>query len=424
MIYFKQGSENTVLSSKDLEAGIISALDKLGIRKKVLVVPPDCTRFHSRAGELTSYIYNYYKDNLKDILPALGTHSPMTQGQISEMFKEIPTSLFRIHDWRNDIVTVGTVPGKQVSEITGGAFSYAWPAQLNKLVFNGGHDLILSVGQVVPHEVIGMANYNKNLFIGTGGSEGINKSHFLGAVYGMERIMGKADNPVRSLLNYASKNFTNHLPIVYVHTVIGRNEVGKLVVRGLFIGDDEEVFRLAAELSLKVNFNVISKPLKKVVVYLDPAEYKSTWLGNKSIYRTRMAMADEGELIILAPGLKEFGEDKEIDRLIRKYGYRGTPSTLKALHENEELNNNLSAAAHLIHGSSEGRFSITYCPGFLTREEIESVNFKYDDLNKMLRKYNPEILNEGFNKTKDGDEIFFISNPALGLWTSKQRLVL
>jgi len=424
MIYFKQGSENTVLSSKDLEAGIISALDKLGIRKKVLVVPPDCTRFHSRAGELTSYIYSYYKDNLKDILPALGTHSPMTQGQISEMFKEVPTSLFRIHDWRNDIVTVGTVPGEQVSEITGGAVSYAWPAQLNKLVFNGGHDLILSVGQVVPHEVIGMANYNKNLFIGTGGSEGINKSHFIGAVYGMERIMGKADNPVRSLLNYASENFTNHLPIVYIHTVIGRNKAGNLVVRGLYIGDDEEIFRLAADLSLKVNFNVLEKPLKKVVVYLDPAEYKSTWLGNKSIYRTRMAMADEGELIILAPGLKEFGEDKEIDRLIRKFGYRGTPSTLKALHENEELNNNLSAAAHLIHGSSEGRFSITYCPGFLTREEIESVNFKYDDLNKMLRKYNPEILNEGFNKTKDGDEIFFISNPALGLWTSKQRLVL
>jgi len=424
MIYFKSGSEKTVLSSKDLEAGIISALDKLGIRKKVLVVPPDCTRFHSRAGELTSYIYNYYKDNLKDILPALGTHSPMTQGQISEMFKEVPKSLFRIHDWRNDIVTVGTVPGNLVSEITEGALSYPWPAQLNKLVFNGGHDLILSVGQVVPHEVIGMANYNKNLFIGTGGSEGINKSHFIGAVYGMERIMGKAHNPVRSLLNYASENFTKHLPVVYVLTVIGRDKAGKLVVRGLFIGDDEEVFSLAADLSLKVNFNILEKPLKKVVVYLDPTEYKSTWLGNKSIYRTRMAMADDGELIILAPGLKEFGEDKEIDRLIRKYGYRGTPSTLKALRENEDLNKNLSAAAHLIHGSSEDRFSITYCPGFLTREEIESVNFKYDDLNKMLRKYNPELLNEGFNKTDDGNEIFFISNPALGLWTSKQRLIL
>ena len=284
--------------------------------------------------------------------------------------------------------------------------NYSWPAQLNKLVFNGGHDLILSVGQVVPHEVIGMANYNKNLFIGTGGPEGINKSHFIGAVYGMERIMGKADNPVRSLLNYASANFAGHLPVVYVHTVIGRDEKGKLVVRGLFIGDDEEVFTLAADLSLKVNFNVLEKPLKKVVVYLDPAEFKSTWLGNKSIYRTRMAMADDGELIVLAPGLKEFGEDKEIDRLIRKYGYCGTPATLNSLKENEELNNNLSAAAHLIHGSSEGRFNITYCPGYLTREEIESVNFKYHDLNEMMKKYNPEKLKDGFNVMDDGEEIF------------------
>jgi hypothetical protein len=258
--------------------------------------------------------------------------------------------------------------------------------------------------------------------VGTGGPEGINKSHFIGAVYGMERIMGKASNPVRSLLNYASANFTTHLPIVYVHTVIGRDDNGKLVIRGLFIGDDEEVFKLASELSIKVNFSIFEKPLKKVIVYLDPSEFKSTWLGNKSIYRTRMAMADNGELIVLAPGLKDFGEDKEIDRLIRKYGYRGTPSTLKSLNENEELGNNLSAAAHLIHGSSEGRFSITYCPGKLTREEIESVNFKYHDLTDMMKRYNPEKLIDGFNRMDDGEEIFYISNPALGLWTSKGRL--
>jgi len=423
MIYYKSGSENTILNSIDLEAGINSALEKLGERKKVLVVPPDCTRFHSRAGELTSYIYRYYKNNLKDILPALGTHSPMTEAQIDDMFKGVPKSLFRVHDWRNDVVTVGTVPGEFVSGITGGALDYSWPAQLNKLVFNGGHDLILSVGQVVPHEVIGMANYNKNLFVGTGGPEGINKSHFIGAVYGMERIMGKADNPVRSLLNYASDNFIKQLPVVYIHTVIDRDEEGKLVVRGLFIGDDEDVFRLAADLSLKVNFNVLENPLKKVVVYLDPAEFKSTWLGNKSIYRTRMAMADDGELIVLAPGLKEFGEDHEIDRLIRKYGYRGTPATLKSLNENEELNRNLSAAAHLIHGSSEGRFSITYCPGYLTRKEIESVNFKYSDLAEMIKRYNPKKMKEGFNRMDDGDEVYYISNPALGLWTSRQRLI-
>ena len=423
MIYFKSGSENSVLDSKDLETGLVSALNKLGVRKKVLVVPPDCTRFHSRAGELTSFIYKYYKDCLKDILPALGTHSPLTTPQINEMFKGVPESLFRVHDWRKDVVTIGTVPAEFISEITNEALKYSWPAQINNLVYNGGHDLILSVGQVVPHEVIGMANYNKNILIGTGGPESINKSHFLGAVYGMERIMGKADNPVRSLLNYAAEKFISHLPIIYVHTVIGRDENGNLVVRGLFIGDDSEVFSLAAELSIKVNFNVLDKPLSKVVVYLDPVEYKSTWLGNKAIYRTRMAMADNGELIILAPGLMKFGEDKEIDRLIRKYGYRGTPQTLKSLDGNEELNRNLSAAAHLIHGSSEGRFGITYCPGLLTKNEIESVNFKFGNLREMANRYDHKNLKDGFNKLDDNEEIFFISNPALGLWAYKERLV-
>ena len=379
MIYFKSGSETTEISQEELEYGLYSALAKLGKREKVLVVPPDFTRFHSRAGDITVLIYKYYKEKLSDILPALGTHLPMSDGQLDEMYSGVPKNLFRVHDWRKDVVTIGTVPGEYVSEITDGALDYSWPAQLNRLVFNGGHDLILSVGQVVPHEVMGMASYNKNLLVGTGGPEGINKSHFLGAVYGMERIMGKYKNPVRSLLNYAASEFMGHLPVVYIHTVIGRNTRGKIVMRGLYIGDDEEVFRLAAELSVKVNFCILEKPLKKVVVYLDPSEFKSTWLGNKSIYRTRMAMADNGELIVLAPGLKEFGEDREIDRLIRKYGYRGTPATLKSLNENEELLNNLSAAAHLIHGSSEGRFSITYCPGNLTRKEIESVNFRYQD---------------------------------------------
>jgi nickel-dependent lactate racemase len=423
MKYYQNGSENTILGPNDLEYGLYSALVKLGERKKVLVVPPDFTRFHSKAGDLTSLIYRYYKDNLKDILPALGTHAPMTGDELDEMFRGVPKELFRIHDWRKDVVTIGTVPGEFVSKITEGALDYSWPAQLNKLVYNGGHDLILSVGQVVPHEVIGMANYNKNLLVGTGGPEGINKSHFIGAVYGMERIMGKAGNPVRSLLNFASDNFMTHLPVVYVHTVIGHDNSGKLVIRGLYIGDDEEVFTLAADLSIKVNFLMLDKPLKKVVVYLDPSEFKSTWLGNKSIYRTRMAMADNGELIVLAPGLKEFGEDKEIDRLIRKYGYQGTPATLKYVKENEELRNNLSAAAHFIHGSSEGRFSITYCPGHLTREEIESVNFRYHDLADMMKRYNPEKLKDGYNRMDDGEEIFYISNPALGLWTSKERLI-
>jgi hypothetical protein len=170
---------------------------------------------------------------------------------------------------------------------------------------------------------------------------------------------------------------------------------------------------------------MLDQPLEKVVVYLDPTEFKSTWLGNKSIYRTRMAIADKGELIVLAPALKEFGEDKEIDRLIRKYGYFGTPATLKACDENEELRNNLSAAAHLIHGSSEGRFSVTYCPGKgaenLTKAEIESVGFTYGDIDAMTAKYNLAQLKDGYNTLPDGEEIYYISNPALGLWAFKDR---
>jgi nickel-dependent lactate racemase len=422
MILFQEGSETTIINGEDLKNAIFSSLEKLGPRKKVLAVPPDFTRFHSRAGEITSLVYKYYGNDLSDVLPALGTHAKMTEKELDEMFTGIPKNLFRLHDWRNDVLTIGTIPGSYVSEITNGALTYDWPAQLNRLVYNGGHDLILSIGQVVPHEVIGMANYNKNLLVGTGGPEGINKSHFVGAVYGMEKIMGKAENPVRSLLNKASDEFMKHLPVIYIQTVIGRDQNGKLVIRGLFIGDDIEVFRKAARLSIKVNFTVVEKPLKKVVVYLDPSEFKSTWLGNKSVYRTRMAMADNGELIVLAPGLKEFGEDKEIDRLIRKYGYRGTPSTLKSLKENEELAGNLSAAAHLIHGSSEGRFSITYCPGILTKQEIESVNFRYSNLSEMTKRYDPSKLKEGYNKMADGEEIYYISNPALGLWASRERI--
>lgn len=422
MIYFQSGSENTVIGPNELEYGVFSALVKLGQRKKVLALPPDFTRFHSRAGEVTTLVYKYYRENLTDILPALGTHSPMTPAEISEMFRGVPSELFRVHDWRSDVVTVGTVPGDFISEITEGKLSYSWPAQLNRMLVNGKHDLIISIGQVVPHEVVGMANYNKNLFVGTGGPEGINKSHFIGAVYGMERMMGKADTPVRRLLNYASDHFIKDLPVVYIQTVIGRDENGKLVIRGLYIGDDYEVFKLASELSIRVNFTVLDEPIKKAVVYLDPSEFKSTWLGNKSVYRTRMAMADKGELIVLAPGLKEFGEDKEIDRLIRKYGYQGTPATLKALKENDELAGNLSAAAHLIHGSSEGRFTITYCPGILTKQEIESVNFRYSDLSEMIKRYDPLKLKDGYNKMPDGEEIYFISNPALGLWAVKDRL--
>jgi len=366
-------------------------------------------------------VWEFYGDALVDVLPALGTHTPMPDGQIAAMFGKTPRELFRVHDWRRDIVTLGEVPGEFVREVSEGKVEYSWPAQVNKLLRDGGHDLILSIGQVVPHEVVGMANGSKNIFIGTGGVMGIHRSHFLGAVYGMERMMGRADTPVRRVLNYASEHFGKLLPqIVYVQTVVSKNAAGELVMRGLFIGDDNECFERAAALSLQCNFLMMDREIKKAVVFLDPGEFHSTWLGNKSVYRTRMALADGAELIVLAPGVREFGEDAKIDELIRRYGYCGTPATLEAVKTDAELAANLSAAAHLIHGSSEGRFEIRYCPGELTRAEIEGVGYAYGELAEFSAKYDPQKLKDGWNVV-DGEEIFFVSNPGLGLWAYRGR---
>lgn len=423
MLYFARGSKNDNITPQEVRKALYGVFDKLGKKNRVLALPPDFTRLNSYAGPITGMINDYFKDRLTDVMPALGTHIPMTDKQIRTMYKDVPPDKFRIHDWRNDVITVGEVPATFVKTVTEGKLDYSWPAQVNKLLLDPSFDLILSIGQVVPHEVIGMANYNKNIFVGVGGSEGINKSHFIGATYGMERIMGRADSPVRMVMEYASIHFLKSLPIVYVQTVLAKNyETGEMELKGLFIGDDFECFRKASELSLETNFIMVEKPIKKCLVYLDPEEFKSTWLGNKSIYRTRMALDDGAELIILAPGLREFGEDKTIDGLIRKYGYKGTPAILMATGVNADLQANLGASAHLIHGSSEGRFNITYCPGpDMSRAEIESVGFNWADLEETKKKYNCDLLKDGWNTLPDGEEIYYISNPALGLWAHPSR---
>ena len=397
------------------------ALAKLGPRQRVLAVPPDHSRSHSRAGDLTRFAWQHYGDALKAVLPALGTHVAMRPEQLHRMFGDVPLDLFQAHRWRDDVVTLGEIAPEFIAQVSEGKLHYPWPAQVNRLIPHGDFDLILSIGQVVPHEVIGMANYNKNILIGTGGPEAIHRSHYLGAVYGMERIMGRAENPVRAVLNSASDRFLRDLPIVYVLTVIGRDPDGSLPVRGLFIGDDAECFHRAAELSLKVNFEILEQPITKAVVFLNSHEFHSTWLGNKAIYRTRMALADGAELIVLAPAVDRFGEDPQIDTLIRTFGYHGTPATLQAVAQNPDLADNLAAAAHLIHGSSEARFTIRWCPAHLTRAEIESVGYEYGDLSSMLARYNPSTLRDGPNRI-DGEDVFYISNPGLGLWAHRDRL--
>ena len=414
------GSQDAVLDSGAVRERLYAALSEFKDRRRVLAIPPDFTRFHSGAGELTGMAYDYFGAKLTKVLPSTGTHAPMSDQEIGAMYGKVPRALFQNHTWRTGLATLGEVPSSFIERQSEERLNFSWPAQVNRLLVDGGFDLILSIGQVVPHEVVGMANQNKNILIGAGGADAIHKSHYLGAVYGIERIMGRADTPVRRVLNYAMSCFCGGLPILYVLTVRGKDDAGNLVTRGLFIGDDNECFERAAELSLKVNFQMLDQPIKKAVVYLNPSEFKSTWLGNKAVYRTRLALADDAQLIVIAPGVKTFGEDAEIDRLIRKHGYRTTPEVLKAVECDKELAANLSAAAHLIHGSSEERFRITYCPGHLTHEEIEGVNYSYGSLASALDKYDASKLQDGFNEV-DGEQIFYISNPALGLWAHRSR---
>lgn len=419
-----RGGRDLVISDDELRRLVAETIGATGVGSgRMLLLPPDHTRLNSMAGRITEIIWEEFSRNWHiDIMPALGTHSPMGERELELMFgKRIPKSLFRVHDWRNDVRDLGVASSEMLQELSAGRLDYEVKIQINKLLFED-YDLIISIGQVVPHEVVGMANYTKNLMVGVGGSDMINKSHFLGAVTGLENIMGRADTPVRRLFNYGADNFLGDLPIIHMLTVMEKNlRENRMEMRGFFSGSGEEVFNRASALSVDCNLLLLDEPLKKVVVYLDPEEFKSTWLGNKSVYRTRMAIADDGELIILAPGLREFGEDREIDRLIRHYGYKGTPATLEAVKQNRELRDNLGAAAHLIHGSSEGRFTITYCPGpALSEEEIRSVGFNYGDLDAMMRKYSPDKLVDGRNIV-DGEEVFYISNPALGLWALKEK---
>jgi nickel-dependent lactate racemase len=402
----------------------------------VLLIPPDITRFHSRAGFLTGIAYRELtKAGIAvNVLPALGTHIPLTPAECQRMFPDVPQSLFLVHDWHNDVVELARIDRKWVEKATAGAVSYDWPVQVNKILRDGGFDLIVSLGQVVPHEVVGMANHTKNLFAGTGGKEALDKSHFAAAVFGMEKIMGCTDTPVRAMFDEGLRLGGGMLPpVLYVLTVLSArseteaannslhgkpcNPGGSLAMRGLFCGFGRACFEEAAALSRQVNIDLLDEPIQKAVVYLDPEEYRTTWLGNKAIYRTRMAMAEKGELLIIAPGLRRFGEDKGFDALIRKHGYRVTKVIKEKVSNDEELANNLCAAAHLIHGSSEGRFTVRYCPGpGLSRQDIESVGFEWGDINEAAARYDVHKLATGWNSGADGEKFFFVANPALGLW--------
>lgn len=403
--------------------------------RRVLLVPPDHTRLHSRAGEITVLLLDRLEGAGCEVavLPAIGTHVPMTTADADRLFGgHIPHDRLLRHDWRGDLVSLGEIAAGEVAVLARGRFGEPVPVAVARELV-AGWDLVVSIGQVVPHEVIGMANFTKNLVIGLGGAPTIDRSHFLGAVSDMEQIMGRADSPVRELVDAAFDRFVGPtVAVLWVLTVMEATGDG-VVQRGLYVGQGSSsstggaAYRAAAVLAAEVNVERVEEPLDRVVCWLDPDEFASTWLANKAIYRTRMAIADGGELIVLAPGVVRFGEDGAVDRLIRRHGYRGTGATLRAVSTDPDLAANLGAAAHLIHGSTEGRFRVTYCTdpdrGGLTRAEVEGVGYRW----RPLAEAGAELAVDGRTATgprvdADGEPFAFIANPALGLWVGRHHL--
>jgi carbohydrate kinase (thermoresistant glucokinase family) len=424
-----QGRTRLRLESRDaltprlVGEALDSLVEDLRPARRVLLLPPDSTRAHSGAGELTSALYRKLSARAEvKVMPALGTHEPMSAAELGAMFPGIPLERFLVHDFRSGIEPLGEVPSSFVRHVSRGKLSYSIPCEVSRELARGGWDRIISIGQLVPHEVVGIANHSKNVFVGTGGKASIDRTHFLGAVCGMESMMGRPHTPVRDVLNYMARQLASHLPITYLCSVRKKDQAGRMQTHGLFAGDDEGCFLAGAPLVQRLNLDVVDTPLPKVVVYLDPHEFRTTWLGNKAIYRTRMAIADGGELLVLAPGVRRFGEDAGIDRLIRDHGYRGTAHTLEQVERDPRLAQSLSAAAHLIHGSTEGRFRVTYATAALSPSEVRSVGYDAAELEPLLARYNPATLRDGHNRLPDGEEIFFVSNPGLGLWALREKL--
>lgn len=391
--------------------------------RRVLLLPPDLTRAHSGAGKITETLYMALADHCDvHVIPTLGQHVPHTAEQNRWMFGKIPNNRIHIHDWLGGVTRIGTIPSQLVEQSTGGVANWDIPVDLNTSLMRESWDLIVNIGHVVPHEVLGFANHNKNYFIGLGGKETICTSHMAAAIYGIENNLGELITPLRSCFNWAETEFLGHLADVYFQVVMKRSSDNRLVTCGVYVGDDLETYLMAARASKRENIIIVDEPIRKIVAVMQADEFHSTWVANKAVYRTRMALADAGKLLIIAPGLERFGEQESVDALIRKYGYRGTPETLKLYRENVDLQRLAHATAHLLHGSSEGRFTISYAPGHLSRQEIEQVGYDYVPIEEALKRYPPARMREGWNTMPDGEKVFFISTPSSGLWATKQRM--
>jgi len=220
--YFAEGAPDAIIAPERANALVYGLLAALGPLRRVLLLPPDATRRHSGAGELTALLYRRLAPTAEvQVLPALGTHAPMHDDELAAMFPGIPRDRCHVHSFRDGVVSLGEVPAAFVREVSGGRVDTPIRCEVARQLVEGRWDRILSVGQLVPHEVAGIAGHDKNVYVGAGGKDAIDRTHFLGAVTGIEATLGRADTPVRAVLAYMAAVLGRELPVTHLMTARG-----------------------------------------------------------------------------------------------------------------------------------------------------------------------------------------------------------
>ncbi len=363
------------------------ALDVIQPGERVLAIIPDKTRDDNthQLFPVASEFLNKRGVALFDALVAQGTHPPMSESQkLSKIGGAGFSGQLFDHRWDQpeELITLGELSAETVSDLTDGLISQAVPVSLNKLLAPGIYDTVIVFGATVPHEVAGFAGGAKYFFPGVAGPELTHTTHWLGALAGIENIIGRVDTPTRRLIEAA----TDLVParIISLNTVVSRND-GELVTYALFAGDIREAFRRATEVSRRVHIRYTDRKYKRVVALLDP-HYDELWVGGKASYKLGAIIEEGGELIIYAPHLTKLSETH--GALIEKYGYAPLESVRDMLGVSPELRENLCIAAHLAHVAYAGRlddegkivprYKIMMATG-LDEETCRRVNLGYID---------------------------------------------
>src|SRR5215203_2404323 len=320
---------------------------------RVLAIIPDKTRDDNT--HLLFPIANEFLMNRGvaafDALVAQGTHPPMSQAQ--KLAKIGDTDFHgRLYDHRwdqpDELVTIGELSAERVRELTGGLIEQAVPVSINKLLEPENYDTVLVFGATVPHEVAGFAGGAKYFFPGVAGPELTHTTHWLGALAGIENIIGQVETPTRHLIEAAAAFVPT--PVIALTTVSTRDQSG-FKTRALFAGDLRGTVRRAAEVSQQVHVRYTGRRYKRVVALLDD-HYDELWVGGKASYKLGGIIERGGELIIYAPHLSAISATH--GALIEKYGYAPLERVRDMVEGSDELRANLCVAAHLAHVAYAG----------------------------------------------------------------------